>query len=479
MNLFVLPWLELSVLIPLIGAVCLARMRDEIAASWWALVITGATLVCTLMLMGAYWSGTSPSGESQFGFFPAILGYQPLAIDGLSAPLLPLVALLHFLTVLATARTKMVRFSFAWMLLSESIRLALFACMEPWLLIGLLALISVPPYLELRKRGRPTRVYVIHMVLFVSLMVGGWACATSGEPGLSDVAAVLLLAAILIRCGTVPVHLWVADLVENCSFGTGLLFIAPIAGVYAAVRLVIPFAPDWTLQVISIFSLITAVYAAGLAVVQQNARRFFAYVFLSHGSLVLVGLELHTVISLTGALFLWISVALSLAGLGLTLRAVEARFGRLALNRYHGLYEHSPALAVCFLLTGLGSVGFPGTLGYVAAELLVDGAIEVNIYVGIVVALASALNGIAVIRVYFLLFTGSRHVSAVSLGITPRERFAVLTLAGLILGGGLYPQPGVQSRHLAAESLLRQRAIAMPAEAQPHADASEPHPDGQ
>ena len=39
-------------------------------------------------------------------------------------------------------------------------------------------------------------------------------------------------------------------------------------------------------------SLVTAVYAAGMAVVQREARRFFAYLFLSHASLVLVGLEL-------------------------------------------------------------------------------------------------------------------------------------------------------------------------------------------
>ncbi len=31
------------------------------------------------------------------------------------------------------------------------------------------------------------------------------------------------------------------------------------------------------------------------------------------------------------------------------IRALEARFGRLSLTEYHGLYDHSPALAVCFL----------------------------------------------------------------------------------------------------------------------------------
>jgi NADH-quinone oxidoreductase subunit M len=160
---------------------------------------------------------------------------------------------------------------------------------------------------------------------------------------------------------------------------------------------------------------------------------------------------------MTGALCLWVSVALSLGGLGLTLRALEARFGRLSLDRFLGLYDHSPALAVCFLLTGLGSVGFPGTLGFVATELLVDGAIEANPVVGLAMVLAAAVNGIAVIRVYFLLFTGGRHVSSISLAITLRERLAVLILALLILGGGFFPQPNVASRHVAAEMILSGR----------------------
>jgi NADH-quinone oxidoreductase subunit M len=249
----------------------------------------------------------------------------------------------------------------------------------------------------------------------------------------------------------------VTDLFDKASFGTALLFAVPLPGVYAAVRLVLPVAPEWALQGLGVVSLVTAVYTAGLAVVQTEARRFFAFLFLSHASLVLVGLELHTPIALTGALALWLSVALSLTGLGLTLRALEARFGRVSLDRFHGLYDHAPALAVCFLLTGLASVGFPGTLGFVAAELLVDGAVGANLYVGVAVVLAAAVNGIAVVRAYFLLFTGGRHLSSVPLGITRRERVAVLTLAALILGGGLAPQPGVASRHRAAEAVLGDR----------------------
>jgi NADH-quinone oxidoreductase subunit M len=471
MNLLQLPWLELAVVVPLIGALWVSRLRDPYAAHRWCLAFTGAGLIFAVLASLAFYY-PPPAEAVRFDLLPYELGRQYLRLDELSAPLLPVVALLHFLTAFATTRTKMRRFSFTWSLTAEALRMATFGTTDPGLLIVLLAVGTVPAYVELRNRGRPTGVFVAHMAVFVGLLFVGLVFIDPAADRLSQSpwATFPLLAAVLVRCGVCPLHCWLTDWFEHASFGNALLFVAPLVGVYAAVRLVLPFAPDWALQGLAILSLGTAVYAAGMAMVQREVRRFFAYLFLSHASLVLVGLELVGVqsvesakgehlrtICLTGALALWVSVALSLGGFGLTLRALEARFGRLSLSDFHGLYEHSPALAVCFMLTGLASVGFPGTLGYVAAELLVDGAVEANLGVGIAVVVAAALNGIAVVRAYFYLFTGMRHVSTVSLNITVRERLAVLTLAALILGVGIHPQPNIESRHRAAEVILKDR----------------------
>ena len=108
---------------------------------------------------------------------------------------------------------------------------------------------------------------------------------------------------------------------------------------------------------------------------------------------------------------------------------------------------------------GLATVGFPGTSGFVAVELLVDEAVGTHLAVGVAVVLTAALNGIGVVRVYLLLFTGRRPTTGVAMGITPRERVAVLTLIALILGGGLIPQAYLESRHRAAEALLRERPV--------------------
>jgi NADH-quinone oxidoreductase subunit M len=450
-------WLELAILASLLGALCVGPLRDPLRAWRWGLAFTAAALACAVLACLGYYLGRADGADAGGGMHADLLGRQLLHIDELNAPLLPMAALLHFLTALATGRTKMRRYSLSWSLTSEAIRLTAFGCAGPGLLLGLLALGTVPGYVELLNRRKPTQVYLLHMALFVGLLAVGWAFYPRDELTPTAWAAVPLLAAVLIRCGGVPAHCWLTDWIEHASFGNALLFVTPLTGVYMAARVVLPVAPDWALQGLGLVSLLTAVYAAGMATVQHEARRFFAYLFLSHASLVLVGLALHTPVSLTGALALWVAVALALHGFGLTFRALEARFGRLSLADFHGLYEQSPALAMCFLLTGLASVGFPGTLGFVAAELLVDGAAEASPYVALAVALAGALNGIAVLRVYFLLFTGARHASSVRLRVGPRERLAILTLAALILGGGLVPQPGVLSRYRAALDVLRAR----------------------
>lgn len=453
------PWLELAIILPAIGAIVLGRVRDSSIA--WKVAI--AFQLATLGLATGAWLdfGTLHTFEAhdRWSLFTTFFGYELLVIDELSAPLLPLVALLHLMTSLTTLRTKQRRFSFAWSSFSESLLLTLLSCRDPWPVVVILALQILPPAWELRLRKRSLSVYAWHLGTFAMLLVIGQALIDFGSEGsaMRQLGIGSLTAAVLLRSGVAPVHCWMTDLFENASFGTALLFVAPMSGAYAAIRLVMPIASDEILRSIALLSLFTSVYAACMALVQTEARRFFCYLLLSHASLVLVGLELATPIGLTGALCVWLSVGLSLGGFGLTLRCMESRAGRISLTDFHGYASRTPVLASFFLLTGLASVGFPGTIGFIAIELLTEGALDVYPFVGVAVIVAAVFNGIAVLQVYFRIFGGSRHESSIPIGGRLRERFAVATLALLILAGGLYPQPGIASRHHAASILLSAR----------------------
>ncbi len=461
MNELHLPWLELCILLPALSSLWVGRIVDVSRARSASLFLSATTLLLALAGWIDYETLFSFEAHDHWDIVKSVIGREEFVIDKLNAPLLPLTALLFFLTMLATPRVKFGKYSFALGLLSLSSTLAVLSCKETWLLVTLLLVNAIPMYIDLRTRKRPTRVFVFHIGLSMFLMVLGAACyeLSTSEFGRGS-GIVMLVAALLIRSGCAPLHCWITDLFEHAAFGNALLFVTPLVGAYATMRLVLPIAPDWALRSIAFLSLATALYASCMAIVQTDSRRFFCFLFLSNSSLVLVGLETTTPIGLTGALSVWFSVALSLTGLGLTLRCVEARTGPLSLKHYHGLYSHMPHLAGFFLLTGLSAVGFPCTIGFTGTELLVEAAIEISPWVGGVVVVSTAINGIAILQAYFKIFTGTTHHSTIPLASVRSERIAIMTFTLLLIGAGLWPQPGVHSRYDAAVELLDHREVA-------------------
>jgi NADH-quinone oxidoreductase subunit M len=119
-----------------------------------------------------------------------------------------------------------------------------------------------------------------------------------------------------------------------------------------------------------------------------------------------------------------------------------------------------PVLAISFLAMGLACTGFPGTLGFVGQELLTNGAVDAFPVMGFAIVLASALTGLAVMRMYFSLFCGRPTVpthASVQLGLTRREAWTFVALVTVLIGLGVAPRPLVDSRFAASDELLRLR----------------------
>ena len=113
---------------------------------------------------------------------------------------------------------------------------------------------------------------------------------------------------------------------------------------------------------------------------------------------------------------------------------------------------------------GLACTGFPGTLGFVGQELLVDGAVDVFPVMGFAVVIASALTGLAVLRMYFSLFCGRSDAlahSGLRLGLTRREAWTFVALVIALIGFGVAPRPLVDSRFAASDDILRLRQVRM------------------
>jgi NADH-quinone oxidoreductase subunit M len=389
-------------------------------------------------------------------------GEAIVRVDMLSAVLLPFAAGLWLLTVAVTPRAALDRGGLRRTALATLVTLASFLT-ESAVVLLLLSMASIWTFLSaLADASHQYQRRIVASYLGFSTLVFGVGVALLIGPGVQNTtietaALWLIVIAALVRKGIVPFHAWVPEVFDHGRLGPAILFNAPQVGAYVTVVLIVPRASPDMLRIIAILALGTAVYGAALALVQTSARRALGYLFMSQSALVMAGLDCTSVSALAGGLLVWLSAGLAFAGLARTVLVLEARRGRLDLTTYHGGYERMPVLAVTFLVMGLACTGFPGTLGFVGQELLVDGAVDAFPVMGFAVVLASALTGLAVVRMYFSLFCGRSDAlasSGVRLGLTPREAWTFVALVLALVGFGVAPRPLVNSRFAASDDIL-------------------------
>jgi len=392
-------------------------------------------------------------------------GEEVIRVDTLSAALLPFTAGLWLLTVAVTPRASLDRRGMRRTALATLITLASFLTESAVVLLAL-SLVSVWTFLAaLSDPAHRHQRRVVAVYLGVSTLLFAIGVAMLVSPGvqnttLETVALWCIVVAALMRKGIVPFHAWVPEVFDHGRLGPAILFNAPQVGAYITVVLIVPRASAEMLRIIALLALGTAVYGAALALVQTSARRACGYLFMSQSALVMAGLDCTSVTALAGGLLVWLSAGLAFAGLARCVLVLEARRGRLDLTTYHGGYERMPVLAISFLAMGLACTGFPGTLGFVGQELLVDGAVDMFPVMGFAVVIASALTGLAVLRMYFSLFCGRPEALAhpsLRLGLQPRETWTFVALVTVLIGLGIAPRPLVDSRFDASEEILRLR----------------------
>jgi len=394
-------------------------------------------------------------------------GEAVIRIDTLAGVLLPFAAGLWLLTVAATPRAALDRGGLRRTALATLITVASFLT-ESAVVLLLLSLASVWTFLS--ALADPAHQYqrrIVAVYLGFSTLLFGVGVALLISPGAQNTRVEtaglwLIVIAALVRKGIVPFHAWVPEVFDHGRLGPAILFSAPQVGAYMTVVLIVPRASPEMLRMIAILALGTAVYGAALALVQSAARRACGYLFMSQSALVMAGLDCTSVSALAGGLLVWLAAGLAFAGLARCVLVLEARRGRLDLTTFHGGYERMPVLAISFLSMGLACTGFPGTLGFVGQELLVDGAVDAFPVMGFAVVIASALTGLAVLRMYFSLFCGRSDAladSGLRLGLTQREAWTFVALVIVLVGCGIAPRPLVDSRFIASEEILRLRAI--------------------
>lgn len=189
----------------------------------------------------------------------------------------------------------------------------------------------------------------------------------------------LLFYGLCARLPLFPFHAWLPILAGQGTVVVGGVFLLGLKiGVYALLKFVLPLAPaaaaaygGWIVA-LGAFSLL---YGALMALVQQNLRRMIAFAAVSHTGAVMIGLFSLDLTGMTGALLLSFSLGVATSGLLFVTGFVYRRRRTAQIARLGGMFDETPLLALTFLVVCLSGIAMPGTLGFDAGHLLVEGAI--------------------------------------------------------------------------------------------------------
>jgi len=370
-----------------------------------------------------------------------------LELDALAAFPLAIFALLALVTLMASPKSDQNPETIASILAVATGTFAAYASSDLRFFCVGWAITLIPNFMERnREQIGPRAIGVVSLLCLVVASVSG-----NGWP-----AFLLLALAALLRKGIFPFHFWVPTAFEK---GSPLVWNLFLNGHLAALLLarfglkLFPGPSQDALGLISAFALLTAMYTAFLAISEKSTRRLIALLSLSQASFILAGLESRNAEGITGATLHWIVVALATTGLTVAYRLLEARVPQAAsFSGYLGLGGRMPRISVFFLVSGLALVGLPGTLGFVAEDLLFHGAIESHPLLGLALPLATAINAITILRIFSRLFLGKPVVSLPQVpDAKPRERWALSMCLALLVFGGLFPQIAINLRQPAAD----------------------------
>src|SRR5690606_2723732 len=93
-----LPWLELAIAAPALGALLLLRLRDPERVQRLTLLFSGAALLLSIGAWLDFSSLRTFEAHDRWSLCSQLFGTELFVIDELSAPLLPMAALISFVT---------------------------------------------------------------------------------------------------------------------------------------------------------------------------------------------------------------------------------------------------------------------------------------------------------------------------------------------------------------------------------------------
>ena len=192
-----------------------------------------------------------------------------------------------------------------------------------------------------------------------------------------------------------------------------------------------------------------------VAIGQIDVKRLLAYSSIAQIGYMILGLSLHNVNALTGAIIHLFNHALMKGGLFLALGCVFYRIGSTKLTDMKGIGKDMPYTMFAFAIGGLSLIGVPLTAGFISKWYLVLGTFDANEYwLAFLVLVASLLAVCYVFKVietaYFQEPDEPRKISDAPLTLL----IPTYILLGASVYFGIFTEPMLDSAKEAAVYLL-------------------------
>ena len=486
-----LPILSLAIWVPVFAGVLVLLTGDDKHASsarWIALL---GSLIAFAVTIPLYTGFNFADGGFQFqegyNWIPTFNIHYHLGVDGIAVPLILLTSFTTVLVVIAAWEViqKRVAQYMAAFLIMSGLMIGVFSALDAILYYVYWEAMLIPMFLVIGVWGGPNRVYatikfflytllgsLLMLVAFIYLFYQTNSFEVVDYyrlPMTLPVQILVFLAffmAFAVKIPMWPVHTWLPDAHVEAPTG-GSVVLAAIAlklGGYSFLRFAMPIAPDaahYLSGFMITLSLIAVVYIALVALVQQDMKKLIAYSSISHMGFVTLGFFIFNIIGLEGAVVQMISHGFISSAMFLSVGVLYDRMHSRQIADYGGVVNTMPKFAAFAVLFAMANAGLPGTSGFVGEFMVILGALQKNFWFAFLASTTLILGAAYTLWMVKRVFFGeiaNVHVAEL-IDINQRELLILGTLAILVIGFGVYPQPITEMTHATVAQFLDHMAI--------------------
>ena len=325
-----------------------------------------------------------------------------------------------------------------------------------WELVGVCSYLLIGFWYERRSAAEAAKkAFITTRIGDVGLLIG--ILLLFNETGTFDITTIIhvaqnggigsgtLTAAVLLiflgamgKSAQFPLHVWLPDAMEGPTPVSALIHAATmvIAGVFLVARIYPLFIEsDTALLVVAVIGLITAFFAAAMALVMTDLKRVLAYSTISHLGFMMLALGS---LGFTAAIFHLVAHAFAKALLFLGAGSISHGSGKTDIREMGGLWRRMPLTAVTFGIGLLALGGIPPLSGFFSKDEILVAVLDERPVLFILTLVAALMSALYMARLLFLVVLGNLKTENEQAHESPLVMTVPLVvLAVLALGAGL------------------------------------------